>query len=368
MKGITTLQMGLDKLADYRIERHKLYPLREILLLTTLSCLCGLQEWEEIVDFGEARLEWLRKYEPFANGIPSHDTVNRVVSRIDTQAFCEVFQQWVQEMMGEKVPGVVAIDGKALCGTAPKLKNGKRLLHTINAWSSELNLVIGQSVVQGKGREIEGIKALLALLNIEQDIVTIDAIGCHKEIAEQIVRQGGHYILAVKKNQKALLEEIENAFAKIKPADEHHWTDTGGGRVEERTCRVIHHLDTYIPQAQAWKKAQTVIQIQAKRYLKSEQKTTEDTRYYISDLNWQAEAFNQGIRTHWHVENKLHWTLDVTFSEDASRKRQKNAAQNFSLIRKIALNLLKNNGEKISLHRKQNKALMNTSYLERFFF
>lgn len=368
MEGIKKLQNHLLQVPDFRINRKKLYPLDEILLLTIMGCLSGLEEWEEIIDFGEARLEWLRQFAPFENGIPSHDTLNRVFCHLNHAAFCKSFNAWVVDLVGDKIKGLVPIDGKALRGTAPRQTNAKKLLHTINAWCCEIGMSFGQTQVMGKGHELAGINELLDLLDLQGCTVSIDAIGCQTAIAEKIIDAKADYILAVKGNQGELEAEITNAFNQITIQDKFEQTTYTGGRIEKRACEVIHRLDTYVDEAKNWKNAISVVKMTTERYIKTQNKTTLQTRYFISSRNCDAQLFLQLIRQHWEVENNLHWHLDLTFSEDDDRKRKLNAAPNFSLVRKIALNLLKKHPDKISLHRKQNKALMDTNYLQNFFF
>lgn len=364
------LQKYLEGLEDFRINRHKLYPLEEILFLCVVSCICGLYEFEQIVDFGEMRISWLRQYYSYKNGIPSHDTINRVLKHIDPKSFNEVLMSWVKSIMPKMTSKQIDIDGKAICGTAPKIKDCKKLLHQVSAWSGEMSLVLAQKEVVGKGQEIEGILELLMLLDIENDTITIDAIGCQSQIVDAITEKKGHYVIAVKSNQRALYEEIENAFSKITLTDTFTQLDGEGGRVTTRRCSVIHHLDTFIPEAHRFAQSQTVIQIETERFDKKTQKTSRDKRYYISDLNQNAQHFNMVIRQHWSIENNLHWYLDVVLNEDNDRKRTKNLATNFALIRKMSLNLLleyKQN-QAISLKRIQSKALMNVTYLHNIIF
>ena len=368
MEGIEKLRIHLSQVPDFRINRKKLYPLEEILLLTVLGCICGLEEWEEIIDFGQYRLNWLRQFACFENGIPSHDTLNRVFCHLNHTAFCKNFNAWVVDLVGDKINGLVPIDGKALRGTAPRQSNAKKLLHTINAWCCEIGMSFGQTQVMGKGHELAGINELLDILDLQGCTVSIDAIGCQTTIAAKVIDAKADYILAVKGNQGELEAEIINAFNKITIQDKFEQTNYIGGRIENRVCEVIHHLETYVDEAKNWKNAISVIKMTTQRYIKTQNKTTLQARYFISSRNCDAQLFSQLIRQHWEVENKLHWHLDLTFSEDNDRKRKLNAAPNFSLVRKIALNLLKVHPDKISLHRKQNKALMDTNYLQNLFF
>jgi predicted transposase YbfD/YdcC len=360
----------LPLIADFRIERHKLYPLEEILFLVINACICGSYDFEEIQDFGKARIDYLRKYYPYKNGTPSHDTINRVLSLLNPITFNDVFMSWVKDIIGDKEPDIISIDGKAQCGTAPKIKNSKKLIHQISAWANESCMVLAQTSVEGKGHEIEGIKSLLALLDIKDDIITIDAIGCQTAICEQIISQEGHYTIGVKGNQKELYAEIENAFNKITIQDIHTQTDADSGRVSVRKCSVLHTLDTFVPEAARFKNAKSVICIQSERFDKQNQKNSIEKRYYISDLELNAQYFNQIIRQHWGIENKLHWHLDVTMNEDNDRKRTRKLSTNFALIRKIALNILTKikDIEKISIKRIQKKAIMSESHLEKILF
>lgn len=270
MEGIKKLQSHLSKVPDFRISRKTLYPLEEILLLTIMGCLCGLEEWEEIIDFGESRIEWLRQFSPFKNSIPSHDTLNRVFCHLNHAAFCKSFNAWVVDLVGDKIKGLVPIDGKALRGTAPRQSNAKKLLHTINAWCCEIGMSFGQTQVMGKEHELAGIDELLDLLDLQGCTVSIDAIGCQTAIAEKIIEAKADYILAVKGNQGELEAEITNAFNKITIQDIFEQTTYTGGRIEKRTCEVIHRLDTYVDEAKNWKNAISVVKMTTQRYMKTQ--------------------------------------------------------------------------------------------------
>jgi predicted transposase YbfD/YdcC len=364
------LQQYLSEVPDFRLNRKKLYPLEEILFLVINACVCGTYEFEEIQDYGESRLSYLRGYYPYANGVPSHDTINRVLSMLDAAQFQLAFMRWVRDILGEKTPEIIPIDGKALRGTAPRIKNSKKLMHHVSAWAHSSAMTLAQVNIEGKGHEIQGITDLLALLDIKGDTVTIDAIGCQTAICEQIIDKGGHYVIAVKENQKELYDEIENAFKQIAVQDVHTQTDADNGMVNQRTCHVIHHLETFIPEASRFKHATSVICILSKRFNKQTQTETIEQRYYISDLDYTAQTFNGVVRAHWGIENKQHWHLDVTMNEDGDRKRTKNLSTNFGLIRKIALNILAKakTTENIAIKRIQKKALMSDKYLKNLFF
>jgi predicted transposase YbfD/YdcC len=369
-----SLITSFGSLKDPRIERSKIYPLMEIVFLSICAVLSGFEDWDEIVDFGEEKIDWLRKYLPYEHGIPSHDTINRVISLIDGRAFEQCFIDWVQ--MSISLPGNVSIhlDGKSLRRSATikeqqtsHAAGGKGAVHILHAWCSELQVCLGQYKTEAKSNEITAIPALLDLLEVSGCLVSIDAMGCQKKIAEKIVSKDANYLFGLKDNQEALSLAAFSAFHE-KTGPTHTDTQSGQnhGRKEIRQCRVLPVSD--LPDwanAEEWKGLKTIIEIRSERHIVATGITEKETRYYISSLEGQAENFNQLVRSHWNIENQLHWSLDVQFGEDDSRKRIRNAAQNFSTIRKIALNLIKANPEKISLNRKRNKCAMSDSYREK---
>jgi predicted transposase YbfD/YdcC len=372
LKGLVSALRGVN---DPRIERSKLYPLNEVLFLCVSAVISGYESWDEIVDFGEEKLSWLRSFLPFENGVPSHDTLNRVVSLIDYRSFEKSFIDWAT--MGISLPnGVqICIDGKKIRRSATKLEQqtphtqgGKSAVHLVHAWCNELELCLGQYKTKSKSNEITAIPALLDLLEIGGSIITIDAMGCQKKIAEKIVEKKGEYIFGLKGNQGNLSASVTEVFK-----DEKHSSQVqqeishskGHGRKEERICRVLS-ADILPESAQIseWKNLESIIEICSKREIMSTGKIETEKRYYISSLRESAPNFNALIRSHWGVENKLHWTMDVLFGEDQSRKRVKNAAENFSTIRKIVLNLIKASPEKISVNRKRKKCALSDQYRE----
>lgn len=367
---------ALGSVEDPRIDRSKIYPLIEVLFLTTSAVLSGFEDWDEIVDFGQEKIEWLRKYLPYENGIPSHDTVNRVISLIDHRVFEECFINWATMDIELSEGTVISIDGKKLRGSATKkeqqtahAQGGKSALHIVHAWCHELQLCLAQYQTDTKSNEITAIPVILDFLEISGCIITLDAMGCQKTIAEKIVDKGADYIMSLKDNQEALSLAAFTAFSeqdKTANADKELWEVKNHGRKESRLCRVLP-AETLPEWAQTpdWKGLKSIVEIQSQRTVLSSSIVENETRYYISSLTKDAPAFNRLIRSHWNVENQLHWTLDVIFGEDQSRKRIRNAAQNFSTIRKIALNLLKAQSEKISVNRKRNKCALSDQYREK---
>jgi predicted transposase YbfD/YdcC len=303
----------------------------------------------------------LRKYLELPNGIPSHDTFNRVFAALAPEALRECFLSWVEEVVSLAQGQVVSIDGKRLCGSG---QDGKRsIIHLVSAWSEVNQMVLAQVKVEEKSNEITAIPTLLGMLELKGCIVTIDAMGCQRDIAECITAKEADYILAVKGNQGFLLDDVKEAFAESKGMQSHTQLNTNHGRIEKRICRVIQNTD-WICGKEEWKELNSLVEITAERTHKSSGEKQSEVRYYISSLKADAPSFNHYVRSHWGIENQLHWTLDVAFSEDQSQKRAGNAAENFALINRIALNLLKNDKEtKISMKNKRHKAGWDNGYV-----
>jgi len=322
---------------DPRVKRNREHLLEEILLIAIAAVLSGAESWNDIEDYGHAKLEWLKTFLTLPSGIPSHDTFNRVFAALDAEELEKGFVAWVSSIAKLTAGEVVAIDGKALCGTRESGK--KTVVHMVSAWANANRLVLAQRRVEEKSNEITAIPKLLAVLELSGTVVTIDAMGCQREIASQIVEKKADYVLAVKQNQGLLAEQVRDSFLLLPCDAVAEEIDGGHGRVERRRCAVISDL-SLIEKASAWASLQSLVRIQAERYHKVTGKTEQETRYYITSLKPNAAQLNRVIRQHWGIENKLHWVLDVAFGEDLSRKRAGHAAQNFSLLNRIALNLL----------------------------
>jgi predicted transposase YbfD/YdcC len=332
-------------------------------LLVLSAVLCGANDWEDIELFGHEQESWLRRHGGFKNGIPSHDTVNRVFSKINPSEFSSCFSSWTNGLRKreEGRKEVVAIDGKRVRNSH---HGGKKstALHMVSALAAGNNLCLGQIATTEKSNEITAIPELLSLLDIEGDIVSIDAMGCFGKIAEKIIEGGADYILAVKGNQGTVEESINDTILFVKPASEDVDVDFGHGRIETRKCRTYTDF-TYFENAGQWKDIRSIVEIEAERIMKSTGTRTTETRLYISSLNATAEKFNGWIRSHWAVENKLHWVLDVPFKEDLSRKRKENAATNFNIVLKSAMTMLaKDKADKSSYKKKRAKAALNQEY------
>jgi len=340
-----------DSFTDQR-EHHKVkHLLSEILFISILSVIAGAEDMVDIAQYGISKKVWLSTFLKLPGGIPSHDTFNRVLCMIDPKEFEKYFVSWVSQYKKhlqsetDNSMDIIPIDGKTICNSKDSYKD-KKPIHMVSALSTKYGLVLGQQKCADKSNEITAIPELLNMLCIESSIVTIDAMGCQKNIAKQIIDKGGDYILALKGNQGNLYDEVVDFFEKTKHPEFAHYIshtdiqyEKDHGRIETRHCTTIANLD-WIPEASKWKKLNCIIRVES-TVLKNNKQTIEE-RFYISSLDGlDAKLTNQAIRTHWHIENKLHWILDVCFREDYCRLRSGNGAENMNIIRKIAFNKMK---------------------------
>jgi predicted transposase YbfD/YdcC len=345
---------------DPRINRRKMHNLVDIVAIAICAVLGGADSWNEIQDYGKSKRKWLVTFLELPNGIPSHDTFNRVFGILDPDVFEAAFGNWVATLLHPTKGEVVAIDGKTIRGAKV---NGKSPIHMVSAWACENNIVLGQIKTSEKSNEITAIPELLAKLAIEGCTVTIDAMGCQEDIATKIKGAQAEYVLAVKGNQPSLYQDIIDQFTFAHNPQQDISIDYGHGRIETRVCTVLNRLG-HISQPDKWEGLKTVVRMESTREIKKTGQKEHATRYYISSLGAQAKDFQKIIRSHWAVENKLHWILDVSFGEDASRKRAGHAAQNFSLLSKIALNLLRQEKTcKLGVKSKRKKAGWDENYL-----
>lgn len=339
------------------------HELMDMIFLVISAVVSGADDWEHIETFGKSQLDWLRKFASFKNGIPSHDTLGRVFSAIDFEKLSECFIEWTQNIC-KLTPGeVIAIDGKRLRGSYDKAK-GKEAIHMVSAFACANGVSLGQVVTDKKSNEITAIPKLLELLAIKGCTVTIDAIGCQKDIANKILSKEANYILAIKENQAELYAQTTKLFSIAKPASSYETVDAEHNRVENRRCDVVDDF-TFFDDKEQWPGARTLIRISSERYDKLTTET--ETRYYLSSCEPVAEVLNQSIRDHWKIENNLHWVLDVRFNEDKNRKRTGQSAANFNLLTKVALAFLKDTStnKKMSLSRKRYNAALSTDFREK---
>lgn len=349
---------------DPRINRKKLHTLSDILTLTICAMLSGADGYEAIEEFGHNKKTWLKTFIPLSNGIPSHDCIRYVLIKLPPKQLQSAFISWVN-FIKEKIPEVVAIDGKTAKGSQSK-KQGLAGLHMVSAWGSANQLVLGQEATKEKSNEITAIPALLKLLELKNCIVTIDAMGCQLKIAEQIIQQEADYVFGLKGNQGLLHKDVIECFrtalatdCKALPHDFYEETEQKHGRRDTRKCWVVDAPKS-LHRAEEWKGLQTIGMIE--RESTTGEKTTKETRYFISSLQADAKVFAKAVRSHWGVENNLHWCLDVTFREDESRIRTGYAPACMSMFRHICLNLLQKEDSKLSIKKKKLKAAWNDNF------
>jgi predicted transposase YbfD/YdcC len=345
--------------------RHKLL---DMVVIAICAAICGAEGWEDIELFGETKEEWLRGFLELAHGPPSDDTYRRVFAALDAEEFQICFMDWIEAVEELTQGQVIAVDGKTLRRSHDR-SQGKKALQMVSAWASANGLVLGQRKVDGESNEITAVPELLDVLEIAGCIVTLDAIHCQTETVETIVNKGADYVLPVKENQPRLLEALQGLFddpAEMRwvECDYHRTEDRGHGRVEIRECWSTSDPEylNYIATLAEWRGLQSIVMIQTERQLGDQ--TTVSRRYFISSLKSDAERLLQAVRGHWGIENKVHWVLDIAFREDDCRIRKGYSAENFAVLRHIALNLLRREtSAKRSIKGKRMKAALDEKYL-----
>ena len=354
-------------LADPRQSVKVLYPLEEVLLLTLCAVLCGADGWVSVALFGKQKLAFLRRFRPFANGTPSHDQLGLIFGALDADGFQSCFIAWTQGL-ARAVEGVVAIDGKTARRSFDRA-GGKGAVHMVSAWSSTQQLVLGARAVAEKSNEITAIPELLDLLAIKGAIVTIDAMGCQKKIAEKIVDKGADYVFGLKGNQGTLRDDVELLFTeqsasgfKDVAVSRAASCDADHGRIETREVFAVDDID-WLKQRHDWNGLRSVVMVVSRR--ETAKGEGQERRFYISSLPADARALAAAIRAHWGVENGLHWVLDVHFRDDDCRIRKKNAPANFSAVKRAALNALRKAPGRNSLKSKRLIAAWDEDYLAR---
>lgn len=354
-------------LADPRQAAKVLYPLPEILLLILAATLAGADDFVEVRAWGEERLAFLRRFRPYANGIPSHDTLNNVVNALDPELFKRCFVAWVDGLCAS-APGFVAIDGKTSRRCHARSK-GREPLHLVSAWASHQRLVLGQEAATGKSNEITAIPLLLERLELAGALVTIDAIGCQTKIARAILAKQAHYLLAVKSNWPGLHAEIARYFADTPAAafDRLETTDGDHGRIEIRRHLVTRDVawltgDRRHPGEPRSPGLTSVMMVEAK--VERAGQTSTARRYYLSSMAPDAATFARAVRARWHIENRLHWVLDVVFRDDLARLRTGHGPANMATVRRMAVNLVGDAHDRHSLKVRRKKAAWNQDYLE----
>jgi len=354
-------------LRDPRRRHGRLHRLLDIVVIAVCAVTGGAENWEEIAAFGRRHDSWFRRYLSLSHGIPSHDTFERVFARLDPQVFQRCLRDWLLAFGNVLGCKHIAIDGKTLRGSGRKT-TGLGPLHLVSAWASENHLLLGQVAVDGKSNEITAIPELLELLTVHGAVVTIDAMGCQKEIAAKIRERRCHYVLAVKDNQPNLLHDIQESFIQAHEKDfagvahdSYETESRGHGRREKRYCEVIYDLSG-IRNQDAWADLKAIGMCVTERTINGE--TTGDVRYFIGSQKKSARYYGITFRKHWGIENNLHWQMDVSFNEDANRTAERTAAENLALVCRAAQTLVKRHPQKGGIKCKRRQAGWDLEFLE----
>jgi predicted transposase YbfD/YdcC len=359
------MQDHFAMLDDPRVDRTKRHELTDIVIIAILAVICGSDGWDDIVDFAEVRETWLRTFLKLPAGLPSADTFRRVFSALDPKQFGQCFASFVTELAGHVHGQLVCIDGKTMRRTFAR-ERGQGPLHLVSAWVADRSVTLGQLAVDAQSNEVTAIPSLLEMLELRGATVTIDAAGCQRDVAQAIVAKGADYVLALKANQPSLHEEVAEYFADALESEpelsRHQSVHKGHGRIETRTTWTSTDLG-WMSERRRWKALRSIVMVERERLIGTQSST--ERAYFLSSLELGAERAGELVRGHWAIENGLHWVLDMVFDEDHSRIRDRKAAQNFALLRKLALALLKNEPVHAnkSIVRKRRRATMDTDYL-----
>lgn len=358
-----TLLHSFDDLPDPRVSARCAYPLQELLLVALCAVTCGADDWVNVALWGDSKLDWLRRFLPFEAGVASHDTFSRVFAQLDAQRFEACFRAWMLQLCPSLDGQHIAVDGKSVRGSH---EAGAGMVHLVSAWHTGTGLTLGQVRTAAKSNEITAIPELLDALDIRGATITMDAMGCQREIVQQIVEREAHYLIGVKNNQPTLAQAVETLF---EPAlrDPHQTVldqdvriDKGHARLQRRRCVVQTELSSLgAALLERWPGLKCVAMVESTREIiqgRDQSAHSTEWRYYISSQVLDAGEFSRQIQAHWQIENSCHWVLDVSYDEDASRVRIDHGPQNLALLRRISLNLIKQDKSKGSIRAKRNLA------------
>ena len=368
-RPLSSISACFSEVHDPRVRGRCDYPLSEIITIAICAVVAGADGWTEIETFGKRKEAWLKQFLALEKGIPSHDTFGDVFRMLNAEAFQRSFTRWIEGVFTVTQGQVIAIDGKTVRRSHDRTI-GRDAIHIVSAWASANGITLGQRKVDDKSNEITAIPELLDLLNVTGCIVTIDAMGCQKKIAQKIRDEKADYVFSLKENQGKFLQDVQDWFAHADQVnfagmthDYHETVNKGHGRIEVRRCWVVSDpvAFDYLRHYEGWADVQTIVRVQRERHFAD--KTEQETSYYISSLPPNASVILNAIRSHWGIENSLHWVLDVVFREDASRIRKDNSSQNIGVLRKIALNILKQDPSKGSLKSKRYSAALDDTFL-----
>ncbi len=368
LKPKITIADHFIEIEDPRVERTRQHKLIDIITIAICAVICGAEGWTDIETYGLAKYEWLKQFLELPNSIPSHDTFARVFSRLNPQQFQQGFLNWIKSINKITQGEVIAIDGKSLRHSYDK-EAELGAIHMVSAWATENRLVLGQVKVDRKSNEITAIPELLKVLEVSGCIVTIDAMGCQREIVKLLAEENADYVITLKKNQGQLYKNVEQLFTEAIRTDfqgiihsAFHTREQAHGREEIRHYLMLTDITEQVDPNHKWQKLKSIGLVESVRTVDG--KTTVETRYYISSLSNNAEIFGRSVRSHWGVENSLHWVLDVALNEDDCRIRKDNAPENFAVMRRLAVNLLgREKSHKRGVKNKQFLAAMDNAYL-----
>jgi predicted transposase YbfD/YdcC len=360
-----TIKKYFRKVRDPRVRGRKKHLLLDMVVIAICAAICGCNDWQETETYARARHDWLKKFLRLPEGIPSHDTFERVFDLLNPEQFQACFREWMNALHEALGLSQIAIDGKTLRGSGV---GGLKALHLVSAWATANCLSLGQVAVDEKSNEITAIPKLMELLELNGAFVTIDAMGCQKAIAAKIIECKGNYILTVKENQEHLLADIQSAISKADESgyadvkhDKYETRERGHGR-EEYRCYTVLHTTEGIRNAADWANLTTIGFCYSERTVDGI--TSEELRYFIGSKKASAKVYGKALRNHWGIENQLHWQLDVSFNEDKNRVSKRHGAENLALIRRLALSLLKQHPNKRSLKCKRLLAALDPTFLE----